>query len=110
MIHNTTPRTTIRAIRLIKLSIKHNKLYLDNRRISCREIRKMLKTKNFGFKVDGIYTKPQKHICGYTFNGEKITNRCKNSVRFHILGFKIIKNMLMVKVKDNYYVKFSEIF
>lgn len=94
----------------ITATIKSNKLYINGKRASAKTLTNYLK-KGTKINIKGKYNrKTSKFVNAYDAKGRKITRHVDLKKYSKVLGFKLIKDKLYVKLTKNIYVRYSDIF
>ena len=106
--NSSTTKKTRNAVKEYTLTIKKNKLYLNGKKVTAKQLRGLVK-KYAKLTVKGVY---KKHRKINTYNSKGLKHRAKLSLnkKHKVRGFKIIKGRLMVKLARNIYVRFYDLF
>ena len=106
--NSSTTKKTRNAVKKYTLTIKKNKLYLNGKKVTAKQLRGLVK-KHAKLTVKGVY---KKHRKINTYNSKGLKHRAKLSLnkKHKVRGFKIIKGRLMVKLARNIYVRFYDLF
>lgn len=106
--NSSTTKETRNAVKKYTLTIKKNKLYLNGKKVTAKQLRGLVK-KYAKLTVKGVY---KKHRKINTYNSKGLKHRAKLSLnkKHKVRGFKIIKGRLMVKLARNIYVRFYDLF
>lgn len=89
--------------------IKHNHLYLNGKRLTKKTVLKLMKNKHNKLVIKGTYRRLRRvHV--YNAKGKRLVKKINLAKKHYILGFKMIKHHLMVKISKNLYVRYSDLF
>lgn len=106
--NSSTTKKTRNAVKKYTLTIKKNKLYLNGKKVTAKQLRGLVK-KHAKLTVKGVYKKYRK-INTYNYKGLKHRAKLSLNKKHRVRGFKIIKGHLMVKLARNIYVRFYDLF
>ena len=106
--NSSTTKETRNAVKKYTLTIKKNKLYLNGKKVTAKQLRGLVK-KHAKLTVEGVYKKHRK-INTYNYKGLKHRAKLSLNKKYRVRGFKIIKGHLMVKLARNIYVRFYDLF
>lgn len=106
--NSSTTKETRNAVKKYTLTIKKNKLYLNGKKVTAKQLRGLVK-KHAKLTVEGVYKKYRK-INTYNYKGLKHRAKLSLNKKHRVRGFKIIKGHLMVKLARNIYVRFYDLF
>lgn len=106
---DTAVSKPVKPIKTVSLSLKKNKLTLNNKRVTLKQVKRML-AKKYSIKIRGSYKKFAKRVRVYTIHGKHLAKKLNFTRARKFYGIKTIKGTVMLEVANNRYVKFTDLF